>query len=288
MTTSTTSPTSPAVDPATLERCLAVLGHVPSAVITDIDGTISAIAPTPTEALVTDVAREALTALGDRLALVGVVTGRSAAVGEAMVAVPGLVYIGNHGMERVHKGVVWDHPGALAKAGAIGAALREIGAAAAVETWFNGVVIEDKRLSGSVHYRLVPETLPARDVLLRLANEAAARHDLLVTEGRQIVELRPRVVVNKGTAIRGLVEEFGLGGLIFLGDDLTDVDAFREVRTLREEGRVEGLRVAVLAAETQPQVFAESDVTVDGVPACVALLAAIADAFGAGDEEGES
>jgi trehalose 6-phosphate phosphatase len=281
----TSTPTA-AVDPDTLERCLSVLGHRPSAVITDIDGTISAIAPTPADALVTDVAREALTALADRLALVGVVTGRSAAVGEAMVAVPGLVYIGNHGMERVHKGVVWHHPGAVAKADAIGAALREIGAEAATEDWFDGVVIEDKRLSGSVHYRLVPDSAPARDVLLRLANEAAARHDLLVTEGRQIVELRPRIVVNKGTAIRGLVEEFGLGGLIFLGDDLTDVDAFREVRVLREEGRIEGLRVAVLAAETQPEVFAESDVTVKGVGACVALLAAIADAVAFDDGHG--
>lgn len=281
------STTAAAVDPETLARCLAVLAHLPSAVITDIDGTISAIAPTPDEALVTLVAREALTALADRLALVGVVTGRSAAVGAAMVAVPGLVYIGNHGMERVHKGVVWHHPGALAKADAIGAALREIGADVAAEAWVDGVVIEDKRLSGSVHYRLVPDSVPARDVLLRLANEAADRYDLVVTEGRQIVELRPRVVVNKGTAIRALVEEFGLGGLIFLGDDLTDVDAFREVRTLREEGRVEGLRVAVLAAETQPEVFAESDVTVNGVGACVALVAAIAGAVGAADGDDE-
>lgn len=274
------------VDPLVRDRSLTVLRQAPSGLITDIDGTISAIAARPTEALVDEHARKALRRLAARLAVVAVVTGRSAAVGETMVAVPGLIYVGNHGMERIENGVAWHHPGALASADAMSAALGEIGTEATAAGIDKGLVIEDKRLSGSIHYRLAPNPIPTRDLLLRWANEAAARHGLLVTEGRLIVELRPRVLVNKGTAVRHIAEKYGLRGLVFLGDDLTDVDAFREVRLLREEGRLDGLRVAVTGAETQPEVFAESDVTVPGVPATLALLTSVADALDAATSTG--
>ena len=236
-------------------RCLAVLGHRPSAVVTDIDGTISAIAPTPGRGRRhRRRARDALIALADRLALVGVVTGRAAAVGGSDGGGAGarLRRQSRHGTgpQGRRLGTIRS---ALAKADAIGAALREIGVAAAARG--AGRRGGDR---GQAALRVGPLPARPRSRSRRAISCSGSptrrrqRHDLLVTEGRQIVELRPRVVVNKGTAIRALVEEFGLHGLIFLGDDLTDVDAFRAVRELREEGKVAGLRVGVLAAETQP------------------------------------
>jgi len=273
---------SPGVDLDTLQRCLRVLRHSPGGLVTDIDGTISPIAATPAEAIVPTAARHALARLTRRLAFVGIVTGRSATVGETMVAVPGLTYVGNHGMERRRDGVDWVHSGALAAADAVRAALDEIAAGANAAGVADGLVVEDKRLSGSVHYRLAPDPERARATLLPLSAAAAQRRGLVITEGRLIIEVRPNIVVNKGTAIVDLVAEHNLRGVVFLGDDLTDVDGFRALRTLRETGAVATLRVGVLAAETQPPVLAETDVTVDGVPACVALLAAIADALDAG------
>jgi trehalose 6-phosphate phosphatase len=275
-----TSPATPHVDPEILGRCLEVLNHTPAGLVTDVDGTISPIAPTPAEASVDPLACASLERLNGGLALLGIVTGRAAANAEAMVALPGLVYVGNHGMERRHNGVAWTHPGAAAGGAAIGAALREFAAEAHRLGHADGVIVEDKGVSGSIHYRLAPDHDAAHAALLPLAVAAAERHGLTVTSGRNILELRPSIVVNKGTAIVELVAAHRLRGIIFLGDDLTDVDGFKALRVLRQAGEVATLLVAVLSAETHADVLAHTDVTVDGVTGCAALLAAIADALG--------
>jgi trehalose 6-phosphate phosphatase len=91
-----------------------------------------------------------------------------------------------------------------------------------------------------------------------------------------IFEVRPALAVNKGTAIRELVQDLGLHGIVFFGDDVTDVDAFRALRELREAGEAATLRVGVLGPETSPAVLAEIDVSVNGVAACAATLLALA------------
>ena len=261
----------------TVDRCIEVLSSSPAGLITDIDGTISVMAATPAEAVVTEPARSALRRLAERLAFVGVVTGRSASVGEVLVGVPGLLYIGNHGTERRHNGRSEIHPEAAASAEKLSQALTEVYERVNAVGAGTELVVEDKGLSGSIHYRLAPDPERARAILVEIANEVAAAAGLLVSEGRLVVELRPRVHVNKGTALVDLVHEHRLKGVVFLGDDLTDVDAFRAVRQLREAGDIDGLRVGVLAPETQPEVLAEADVTVPSVQACIALLHAIAE-----------
>jgi trehalose 6-phosphate phosphatase len=94
-----------------------------------------------------------------------------------------------------------------------------------------------------------------------------------------IFELRPQLAVNKGTAIRDLAADFGLRGIVFFGDDVTDVDAFRALRELREAGEAATLRVGVLGPETATIVRDESDLEVQGVSACAATLLALAARF---------
>lgn len=265
------------VDPATLDRCLATLRHSPAGLIVDIDGTISEIAPTPADAFVSDEVRHTLRRLAGPLALVAVVSGRAAAVGAAMVGVDDMLYIGNHGMERRHRNEPWTHPGAAASREAMATALDEIAAEARAGGHDTGMAVENKELSGTVHYRLAPDPVAARAALLPLVAATAARHGLIVTEGRLIIELRPSIVVNKGTAIVDLVAEHQLRGIVFIGDDLTDVDGFVALRTLRDAEEIATLRVGALAPETPQAVIDESDITVRGVPAVEALLAAIAD-----------
>ena len=275
------APSRPEVDAETLRRCLATLHHAPGGIVTDIDGTISAIAPTPSEARVDDTARRALQRLASRLAVVGVVSGRAAVDGEAMVGLPAVIYIGNHGMERRHLGTRWAHPGAVASQASITAALAEIAAEAVRRGADDGMIVENKGLSGTVHYRLAADPEGVRAALLPIAVAAAQAHGLVVTEGRLIVEVRPSIVVNKGTALVDLAAEYRLQGMIFLGDDLTDVDGFVALRTLREHDALATLRVGVLGAETHPRVREEIDVSVQGVAACAALLEAIADGLDA-------
>src|SRR5215208_1344099 len=100
---------TPEVD-AVVTACMEVLRQTPSAVVTDIDGTISAIAPTPAEAMVDPGAKAALALLAERLAAVAVVSGRAPQDGVAMVGLPELTDVGNHGLERITRGTPWTHP----------------------------------------------------------------------------------------------------------------------------------------------------------------------------------
>ncbi|MGI8643037.1 MAG: trehalose-phosphatase [Thermomicrobiales bacterium] len=262
-----------------LQRCIDVLDHSPAALVTDIDGTISEVAPTPEEATVLPAARDALTRLQRSLAFVGVVTGRAASIGEALVDIPGLLVIGNHGLEWSDSNGVREHPEAVAAVDAIALALDEVQAAIDAQNAATGIIYENKRLSGTIHYRLAPDPPRAYATLTAVVGPIVERLGLRLTEGRFILELRPRVLVNKGTAVTDLIQRKGLQGIVFFGDDTTDVDAFQAVRAAREAGTLAGVRIGVTAAETPPAVIAESDVTVPGVDACAALLTQLADHF---------
>jgi trehalose 6-phosphate phosphatase len=266
---------APEVD-AVVAACMDVLRQTPSAVVTDIDGTISAIAPTPAEAMVDPGAKAALALLAERLAVVAVVSGRAPQDGAAMVGLPELIYVGNHGLERVARGTPWTHPLAAAAQPAIAAALTEIESAARAAADVPWLLVENKGVTGTIHYRLAPDQIAAAALLEPLAREAATRHGLRLTLGRMIFEVRPALAVNKGTAIRELAQDLDLRGIVFFGDDVTDVDAFRALRELREAGEAATLRVGVLGPETSPAVLAEIDVSVNGVAACAATLLALA------------
>jgi trehalose 6-phosphate phosphatase len=266
---------APEVD-AVVAACMDVLRQTPSAVVTDIDGTISAIAPTPAEAMVDPGAKAALALLAERLAVVAVVSGRAPQDGAAMVGLPELIYVGNHGLERVARGTPWTHPLAAAAQPAIAAALTEIESAARAAADVPWLLVENKGVTGTIHYRLAPDQIAAAALLEPLARAAATQHGLRLTLGRMIFEVRPALAVNKGTAIRELVQDLGLHGIVFFGDDVTDVDAFRALRELREAGEAATLRVGVLGPETSPAVLAEIDVSVNGVAACAATLLALA------------
>jgi trehalose 6-phosphate phosphatase len=259
-----------------VDACLAVLARTPSALITDIDGTISAIAPTPFQAVVEPVALEALERLAPLLTAVAVVSGRAPDVGATMVGVPGLIYIGNHGLERIDRGATWTHQAAEAARPGIVAALAEIEAEVRAEDEAPWLLIENKGVTATVHYRLAPDPVAAARLLEPLARVAAERFGLRVVPGRMIVELRPGVAVNKGTAIVDLARDLGLRGIVFFGDDITDVDGFRALRELRDTGVAATLRVGVLGPETPAAVVEETDVTVASVAACAVTLLAIA------------
>ncbi len=81
-----------------------------TAIVTDIDGTISEIAPTPEKALVTKAMQNMLVKLKEKFSMVAVISGRSALNAREMVGVEGLLYVGNHGMEFLKDGKLSKHP----------------------------------------------------------------------------------------------------------------------------------------------------------------------------------
>src|SRR5215208_4517980 len=158
--TSSSEALAPEVE-AVVTACMDVLRQTPSAMVTDIDGTISAIAPTPAEAMVDPGAKAALALLAERLAVVAVVSGRAPQDCAAMVGLPELTYVGNHGLERITRGTPWTHPVAAAAQPAITAAQDEIESAARAAADVPWLLIENKGVTGTVDNRLAPDQMAA-------------------------------------------------------------------------------------------------------------------------------
>ncbi|MFW5691617.1 MAG: trehalose-phosphatase, partial [Chloroflexota bacterium] len=201
--------------------------------ITDVDGTISPIAETPEAASVTDRSRELLAALVDKLPLVGVISGRAAADVQARVGVDGVVYMGNHGMERWVNGTVEIPPEVAVYRPRLEKAITVLRDEV---DGVKGMILEDKGVTLSLHYRRAED----HDAVLRhfrpLLADIEEVEGLSVFEGRMIFEIRPPVAANKGTAFRTLVESYSLDAAVYVGDDTTDVDAIEAARDLRAAG----------------------------------------------------
>ncbi len=206
------------------------LAGTPLLLLLDVDGTLAPIAPRPEDAAVppeTTRVVETLAAHPDvRLAFV---SGRAASDVQRIAGVSGAWVVGNHGFEIVRPDGSTLDAGSLGSArDAVAGALREI---AAVAASMPGVLIEDKRWTASVHFRLADAS--AAPVLRAAVDRAAAHHGLRVMEGKKVFEIRPNEDVNKGTVALRLVRELApgdRGAVVYAGDDATDEDAFMSLR----------------------------------------------------------
>src|SRR5215218_7898736 len=137
------------------------------------------------------------------------------------------------------------------------AACRSRGGCVLRQPW----VRDPARRRGRDHPRSRPLCRSGR----RIGKEGAGeRLALRNTVGRGVVEARPPIRADKGTATRKVVEEYGPEKALFMGDDTTDLDAFRELDALREEGTLsEMLRVGIKSEEGPPEIVSEADLVVD-------------------------
>jgi len=142
-----------------------------------------------------------------------------------------------------------------------------------------GVTVEAKGVGVAFHYRRAADETEARDAIERLI-QSLVDGAFERMEGRKVIELRPAVQANKGTATRILAERLGTKGIICIGDDRTDIDMFRAVSELRASG-IEGCGVAVLSAESVEDLLAAADYTVEGVDGVKWLLGKLVKAVGA-------
>jgi trehalose 6-phosphate phosphatase len=242
-----------------------------TAIFCDIDGTLAPIVERPGEAGVPAGAREALEALADRYELVGCVSGRRAVEARELVGLDALVYIGNHGFERLFPGErearldpgLHDH----AEAAARFAEQLDFGALEAA-----GLRSEDKGPIRAFHWRGAPDEGAAEATARDLASEAVGRN-LVPHWGRKVLEIRPAVEVNKGTALAELLEERRLDNALYGGDDRTDIDAFVKLHAMCTTGDLEAaVCVGVASPEGPRELIHEADVVVEGTAAFIAML----------------
>jgi trehalose-phosphatase len=209
----------------------------PFMLLLDIDGTLAPIADRPSDAVVPPQTRQVLDELTRTPGIeVVAISGRSATDSRRLISLDDTWIIGNHGIEvappngpPVARDEVVPYAGQVAAAAARAITLvRDI----------PGVIVEDKLWTLSVHYRLAN-----RSIVTELTAEVNAIADdlgLRVTTGKEVLELRPPIGINKGTAAVELAAALGAldltASLLCAGDDRTDEDMFREVRRAQPRG----------------------------------------------------
>lgn len=203
--------------------------------LSDYDGTLTPIVGRPDEAVLPPGVRDRLRALAAKADFsVGIVSGRPLAEVRALVKVEEIYYAGNHGFEIEGPGLKFIHPAAGAAQPKIHDLLRQLSARLAD---IEGIILEDKGLSLSVHYRLVSEG--DEEITARIFQEVTSPWlsdgEIRVTSGKKVWEIRPPIDWHKGKAVETIMDEIRPvhGGkqclAIYLGDDTTDEDAFKVV-----------------------------------------------------------
>ena len=207
--------------------------------LSDYDGTLTPIVSRPEEAILSPEVREKLHALNKKPAFsVGIISGRSLPEVKSLVGIEGIYYAGNHGLEIEGPGLKFIQPAAKAAQPKIQDLLRQLSAELAN---IEGVFIEDKGLSLSVHYRLVrkSEEEIVAQIFHQITSPWLRDGKIKVSSGKKVLEVRPPIDWHKGKAVETIMKETKtiLGGegnlVIYLGDDTTDEDAFRIIHQPR-------------------------------------------------------
>lgn len=231
-----------------------------SLVALDYDGTLSAIVDRPSEAVPVAGTAGVLRALSGVVGQVALVTGRPADVVVALggfADVPGLVVLGQYGLQR------W-HAGGLEQGSPSPALERARAIVPPLLVAEPGAWLEDKGQSLVVHVRLAPDPAAALARLRPLIGVPG----LEVHLGRQVLELRPPGF-DKGRALRELGRD--RAAVLFAGDDVGDLPAFAAVEELRAQG-TPGLTVCSDSAEAPQDLRLRADLVVPGPPGVLALL----------------
>ena len=245
-----------------LESLKKIIRRKPFGLITDMDGTIS---PIPRDFLETPIPPPTLpqlTELASRLDLLAVISGRKAGALREIINIPGVEYIGHYGMEWWANGQAVLHPDVTASLSDMRALAAELEFLHSID----GVIIQDKGASISVHYNTVQQPSTAKQQILDFLEKSPHIKNLRLMDEKTNIGIVPKLDIDKGTAVTGLIQQYHLRSALYLGDDIGDLPAFRAIRVAREKQEFMGLAVLVTGGETSHSLLDEVDFTLRGVP----------------------
>ena len=228
---------------------------------TDFDGTLSPIVPSPDLAAMSDANRSSLQSLSEsNRFLVAIVTGRRMEEIRRLVALDGVYYAANYGMEiDGPRSFRYREPSEDEARSAVASLALELDQALAD---IAGAVVEDKALSITVHYRHVDSEFRAtlRSRVGEVAGPLVALGLVHVREGhRSAIEVLPVGAAHKGDAVALILDRTREAGAqpwpIYLGDDVMDEDGFR---IANERGGVSVVVSPETGAESAARYYAES------------------------------
>jgi trehalose 6-phosphate phosphatase len=261
---------------ATIEELLQPLRDAPdrSAVLLDVDGVLAPIVQQPDDAHMPETTRRPLIEVARRYGVVACVSGRRASDARRIVALGSIAYLGSHGSEVLRPGAIapeldselqaWTRRVQSFAHDAYGEKLRRL-----------RVRLEDKEAIAALHWRGTPDEEASLAAIEEVA-EHAEEAGFVTHWGRKVLEIRPPVRIDKGAGIVGLLKDTELAAAVYVGDDVTDLDAFRGLGELRERGTLKyALRVGVRSDETPTTLQEEADFLVDGTDGVRDLLRAL-------------
>jgi len=261
---------------ATLVEALEPLRADPSrsAVLLDIDGTLAPIVRHAADAHVPEATRTLLIEIARRYHVVGCISGRRASTARQIVAIGTIAYVGNHGGELLRPRAT--SPEVDPELAAWTARVRDFAARAETpEHQRLRVRGEDKDAIAAFHWRGAPDEEAAEQAVREIATQAE-EEGFAVHWGRKVLEVRPPVRLDKGLGIATLLRGGDVSAAVYVGDDTTDLDAFRGLRAMVESGALESaLCVAVSSDEAPPGMAQEADLSVDGPGGVRELLEAL-------------
>ncbi len=247
-----------------------------SGVLLDVDGTLAPIVRHADDAHVPEATRSLLIAVAKRYGVVGCVSGRRATTARQIVSIGSIAYVGNHGGEMLRPGATGvELDPDLA---AWGQRVRDFASAAWTDELHRlRVRAEDKDAIAAFHWRGAPDEASAERAVRVLA-QAAQRAGLAPHWGRKVLEIRPPVALDKGRGVTALLRGCDVRAAVYVGDDNTDVDAFRGLRQLVEEGHLShAVCVGVRSDETPAAIEQEADLLVEGPSGVREVLEALLD-----------
>ncbi len=199
----------------------------PIFLISDYDGTLTPIVSRPGDAELSKDMKELLGKMA-RVCPVAIVSGRSLDDLKARVGLENLYYSGNHGLEITGPGIEFTKEEAKESRAVIEEICEKImEKGGSIE----GILVENKGLTASVHYRLVgKKDLPRLKRIVEKEISPYKREGLLeINHGKKVIEIRPDIKWNKGNAVSLLLNVVSLDHdtfPVYLGDDTTDEDVF--------------------------------------------------------------
>ncbi len=265
------------VTSALLSEALAPLRADPSrsAILFDIDGTLAPIVDHAADANVPEGTRQLLIRIARRFPVTACVSGRRASEARAMVSIGSITYLGSHGAELLRAG--WTEPVMDPEVADWARRIHEFGREAdTAEVRRHRVRLEDKGPIIAFHWRGAPDEDAARAAVEEIA-ERAQENGLQTHWGRKVLEVRPPVRIDKGAGIESFLSGLDVDSALYVGDDATDLDAFRSLSQLVEAGELKSaVRVGVSSDEGPSAITAEADIVVDGPGGVQELLAMLA------------
>ena len=245
-----------------------------SAILMDIDGTLAPIVRHAADAHVPEATRTLLIEIARRYRVVACVSGRPANGARQMVSIGTIAYVGNHGGELLRPGATRAEVDPQLQEWT--ARVREFAARVYdAEHQRLRVRSEDKGSIAAFHWRGAPDEERAEAAVREIA-ELAQREGLAVHWGRKVLEVRPPVLLSKGVGITALLGHGPVDDALYVGDDTTDLDAFRGLRELVSSGALEhAICVAVSSDEVPEELAREADLSVDGTTGVRELLEAL-------------